>query len=276
MIGIPAIARALPLVAATLSCGGHTPRGHVCDGSGSLRLAMARLSSFDRLQPGSQVLFENGSPFLYVDGNCRYWVQSDDGWAGSRSGVLTPSQASQLEADTHYADWIRGDWRTPTLADASLDILYDTSVKLSCSSLCGSSSAPDFLKDVTARFADIVRPLSTGGGALQDQRVRISVVQLDPGAYDFVPHAAWPLAVALQGIAQDQGTAQMQGYGHGLLFQGADAEKLRALRATYVAGSYRQLGVPGLPIDDGGQVYLLFVRDVLPFEDASGLVRPSF
>jgi hypothetical protein len=35
--------------------------------------------------------------------------------------------------------------------------------------------------------------------------------------------------------------------------------------------------VPGLPIDGApGEVYLLFIRDVLPFENPSGLVRPAF
>jgi len=143
--------------------------------------------------------------------------------------------------------------------------------------LCGPSSAPAFVKDLSARFEDMARPLWSAGAPLDGQGVRIIAVRLDPGTYAFVPHASWSLAVALQSISQDAGTAQLQGYGHGLLFEGSDATRLRALRAMYVAGNYRQQGVPGLPVDgEGGAIYLLFIRDALPFEDTSGIVRPSF
>jgi hypothetical protein len=206
MIGIRAITSLLLAVPA-FSCGeSRSARGHICDGSASLRMAMARISNPDRLQAGQQVIFENGSVFLYVEG---YWAQTADVWAGTRSGVLTDAQAAQLEADAHYADWSRGDWRTPGLFDASVDLIYDTSVKLSCSSLCGPSSAPAFVKDLSSRFEDRVRPLWSAGAPLDGQGVRIIAVRLDPGTYGFVPHASWPLTIALQSISQDAGTAQL-------------------------------------------------------------------
>jgi hypothetical protein len=278
MIAFRAIATLLPVIGLGFSCGGgRSPRGHACDGSASLRLAMARISSPDRLQAGQQVMFENGSVFLYVDGHCGYWAQTEDVWAGTHSGLLTEAQAGQVERDVHYADWFSGDWKAPTLVDGSFDLLYDTSVKLSCSSLCGSSAAPAFVKDVTARFEELIRPLWNAGAPIGDDGVRIIAVRLDPGAYAFVPHASWPLAADLKRISQDPGAAQLQGYGHGILFQGSDATQLRALRTIYQGGNYRQLGVPGLPVDDrAGAGYLLFVRDALPFEDSLGLVRPSF
>src|SRR5882762_876832 len=99
--------------------------------------------------------------------------------------------------------------------------------------LCGPSSAPAFVKDLSARFEDMARPLWSAGAPLDGQGVRIIAVRLDPGTYAFVPHASWSLAVALQSISQDAGTAQLQGYGHGLLFEGSDATRLRALRAMY-------------------------------------------
>jgi hypothetical protein len=51
-----------------LSCGGTTtaPRGHVCDGSGSIRLAMAVTDDPGRVLLGMQVMFDNGDGFLYV------------------------------------------------------------------------------------------------------------------------------------------------------------------------------------------------------------------
>jgi len=63
-------------------------------------------------------------------------------------------------------------------------------------------------------------------------------------------------------------------YGQGLSFSGDDAAKLREIRATYRAGNYQQQGVTGIPFDEGDQVYLVYFRDALPFEDANGLFRP--
>jgi hypothetical protein len=236
---------------------------------------MASVGSTERLEPGQQVQYDNGFAFLYVDGTCHYWAQDFDPWEGARTGVLSSAQAAQLEATVHYGEWTNGHYVTPNLFDAGGVLLYDDRVQLSCSSPCKVSSAPAFLGDLVAHFDDIITPIWAAGTPLQDTGVRVEAVQADLRQYDFVTHLSWPLAAPLATIAVDLLTASHQGFGHGVSFQGEDAARLRALRATYDAGNYRTLGVYGIPIDDGGQGYLVYLRDSLPFEDGNGLVpRP--
>ena len=69
------------------------------------------------------------------------------------------------------------------------------------------------------------------------------------------------------------GEAYVLPYGSGILLSGADADALRELRRSYVAGEHGLWWYRFIPIvDDEGALHELSVRDTTLFENERGLI----
>jgi hypothetical protein len=81
----------------------------ICDGSSGLKFGTWIEMDPSRIAPASSVLYELGSDWLYIDGQCRYWAhvndQSAGDWKPAREGVLSEAEAKSVAADFFYSDW---------------------------------------------------------------------------------------------------------------------------------------------------------------------------
>src|SRR5690554_7947919 len=130
------------------SCGSDTDLEDIilCDGSNDIRLAYHTKSS--GTMPNHRVLVENGSTFLYLDGQCRYWVfpRENDGpstsmWSDVVSGKLTEDQEAQLKRDLAVIQWQR--WHQTTfhasgVFDAGTATFWTPTAAFQCTGECGS------------------------------------------------------------------------------------------------------------------------------------------
>lgn len=102
--------RAAPLLVLLVGCAAEEVEGEwrsICDGSDELRLAF-RNGGGGGGCAGSCLQFEIGWSYLYVRGDCRYWVddRSEDSWTGeARTGVLTDDEEESLSRVLHYDSW---------------------------------------------------------------------------------------------------------------------------------------------------------------------------
>ncbi|WAS95628.1 hypothetical protein [Nannocystis punicea] len=86
----------------------------ICDGSQELRLAARRLTG--RFELITSIGVELGASYLYVRGDCRYWVASESrpelpgmfdrvNWQVTRTGVLTPELEQELSQSLLFDRW---------------------------------------------------------------------------------------------------------------------------------------------------------------------------
>ncbi|MBS2024068.1 MAG: hypothetical protein JST92_16825 [Deltaproteobacteria bacterium] len=224
-----------------------------------------------------QVMWDNGSTFLYLDGACHYWVQGGVAWDGVRTGTLTGSEQDDLKASIQWSSWAGAygnRWPAVDTVDDAADLYFTKQGSFVVSSVCDRTSAPATLKVLCSAWTSQVSALWQRGVPLEAE-VWTVLVRMDSGTYPSIPHASWPLSVPLATLSINVDAASNLGYGEGVHFLGSDAKALRSLRTMYQDGNYRTQGVLGLPVDgEKDAVDLLFLRDALPFEDSRGLVRP--
>jgi hypothetical protein len=252
-------------LAALAACGDDAPSDPprtLCDGSSGLRLAVQTIVRPDGLE-GTQVLYDNGADFLFVGGDCQYYVQPGDSiTAEVHAGVLDAATAAELAADLHYDAWPRlTRTRHGQTADAPAPLtLHDGANVFDCYNNCSDDQDVE-LRYLPSRAHTWMTRLWEEGGAVSTP-VRIMVVAQDFPDSD--PAVTWPLATPLADLAFPPGTSL--GLGEGVLFDEDDASALRAVRAP------NREGAIGTVVEDASVRYWLYLRDTTPFEDASGLV----
>lgn len=257
------------------------PRVALCDQSPQLRLWVLVEPQLGRELPGSQVRVENGLPFLIVDGTCSYWISA--GWIddplsrdrGIRTGRLTARQVATIEQAVPLGD-------VGPLGDCApkagqFDVSTRTIAVPAASARCSSTGTRfDAAWSALGSLAQSLWQTGTPmGGPL-----RVSAVAAPDGASSSPPPYRWPIASPLGGFILEPGKDGMSlnqaGASH-LLSDEQDANTLRAMREQYLLDRSAQPGLysnwDGLKSTDDADTALVYMRDALPYEDASGLLR---
>lgn len=236
-----------------------------------------------RTPPGMQVMFENGSSFVYVDGTCRYWAwtfATEHFWSEVRTGVLEPHAERDLIARLQYAAWRgwSGDHHSRAgVFDADLlvlmpDMTIDKMVR--CFDGCVDEPTPAPLRAVASQVRDIAGDLWALGAPVSGD-VRFVLVREEVDAIPLITYYDWPLSIDPSSVAIGEIEAAMMAWGGGRLASRTDAHALRSLRATYRDTSTAEW-LPHVPVKDReGNRYHLFFRDTIPYEDEQGLIRPK-
>jgi hypothetical protein len=234
----------------------------LCDGSDHLRLAFFAGGGGPPSGPPYTLYGEVGSSYLYVDGHCRYWVDDPEDYRLSgRTGVLDAALEERLTRELHYQSWpaLAGPYacQTPPPPDSGWSGFRDATYEVSCASSCG---APEIAAACTAQ-PTLAHELFDRGVPL-DGPVRLYLVASSSAPPDPVTEHTWPLASDPVTLASDESVTPVAVRIDDL----ADADTLRRLKAEAIPASTY---IPYVAIHrDGAPPFQLWVRDVLPFEDA--------
>jgi hypothetical protein len=247
--------------------GGSEPEP-LCDGSDELRLGWRAIPGFESLGAGTNI--ELGRAYLYVRGDCRFWVQPWErppelAQLETRTGVLDEDQAAELEAMVHYGLWDGYDVSYPGEgSDEDITYLFDTERTIACSGGCPSAD-----EDIQAMFGDpaaLVDELWAAGQAV-DGGVRVYATPAEPQLGE-TPLVWEPASVSPAELVDDTGRTV-------LVDDPGQVAELRALRA-----SHPELDALDSPfyVEHEGVSYLFGMRDVIPVEHEDGYIEipPQF
>ncbi|HKQ68856.1 MAG TPA: hypothetical protein VJT73_05930 [Polyangiaceae bacterium] len=269
------------LAANTLACGGSgtqsgnagaAPTRHLCEGSSAIRLAISYLV------PGDQVFgavnVELGQPYIYVDGNCRYWVRTWEEdrfarWRAIHTGVLDETDEKSLADSIQYDD-LPSLVRTCTSSGASdggFIGLFDGEHALGC-----PNGAPE-LKANEAIWLRLGQKLyAASQPVVGDLRVEIGI---GFGPVSSVAPYEWPLATPIEKLLISDDQRFTRGVSKRLSGE-SEVAKLLDLRERYFRDQASQLPwEPGIEIKGNqADTYVLYFREHLPFTGDNGL--PAF
>ncbi len=257
----------------------------ICDGSAGLRFAMYLPTSVERVEPASYVLWENGARFLFVFGDCSYWVSGPDNPTRSeryRSGQLAQEDAQALAQTFHFGRWrdmaLTGYWHpSPEDFDLPTTVFYDGVDIVVCSGGCNALGVRAEVHAMRDAEQGWIETLWTAGSS-QDGPLRVVAVRIadDDPTYDAVPAASWPLATPLATLAFPEADAIPQEAGHSLRVDAVEAGALIGIWTEYLAGAHGELwrSHASIPLYDDAQGprYRVFIRDSIPLEDDLGLI----
>jgi hypothetical protein len=254
----------------------HDPDGgstgeRLCNGESAARLVYRNVGGGDGASVlGTDVLFENGSPFLVVDGTCRYWAMEDT-FSGVRSGVLSHAQEDALYATLELARWpaLAGTYHPAECAFSSSWLRFTTSrivAMPSCSREDDSAPVSSIIDSVKRSTAELFER-----GVAVEGAVRFTLVTEDPsGAWPPLVQglaAPWPLSVPASSLASTMAEAGDYRAGTSRSAEPPDADALRRIRDRFVAAGGPSLSGGFIPIEGrSGDRYQLFVRDAVPYE----------
>jgi hypothetical protein len=237
----------------------------ICDGSAGIRLAVGYWGG-GMPYPYTSVLSELGYDFLYVDGNCHYWVHAplsvaDEHylWRPYREGTLTPADEQRLHDAVSY-DGIPPERCLPEIPppDAGQAFLWDGRELRSCANDGFEGSGP-----VRAELYDVGTAV-TGPMRIQVGKDSYPVPSI---VYE------WPLAAPIEQFVAN--------YGETSSFRVDDlaaVTALRSLREQAIADAEASSGrflVIAIGLHEGNERYFMSVRDELPFVDADGAWLPD-
>jgi len=244
---------------------------HLCDGRDGLQIAFAVTVPW-RARGGHFLYEQHGDSYFLLDGQCHFWVSHPDGTARTgRNGTLDPALRDRLEIDLHYQRWpaLAGD-HCVQIADGAPLVVGDDVAQLRCGflGLPYDGVPPEFL----AAFTTITGAADGLWAAGTDNTgpVRMFLVRTELRDDPSAPPVAWPLASDPASIAIDRAAFGGNSRPDSIVVDdAADAAALRALDARYHADHPDAADPTPIEGPDGAR-YDLFVRDVLPFDDASG------
>ena len=258
----------------------------ICEGSG-VRLAWQNVET-GLVSMAQKLMGQNGSQYLFVDANCRYWVydnfpeeaQTDiAGCYPVRTGVLSEEEESRLTEEMGYLEWTRRTevdsgadaptyhvWRPGCGMTLSHNLfappLGDTELK------GWIEVARSWMETLYESGADVEGPLRLRAVANHPERVTSNPPVLETTMLD----------VSSMAISWDD-EAWVSVNDPGILITDPDVvELLRAERPRVAAGEYRDPTNPDsavLPVRWEGELYYVFYRDTIPLEDGNGLIRPE-
>lgn len=255
-----------------LAACGPSPAGSPIDCSperdGELYVSYQLLWSGHSTGAETDVLVQNGGPFLFVDDRCRYWAYTPDRsrertqyWASVRTGSLTASDVEDLDRAFSRVDWSRLDGYVHTGADMLSDaggLMISREGRIAyCTPNC--SDADDGIRRVVDALADALPALYERG---EDVSGAVRVwVYADP-APDTDEMREW--------TGTDLSSFTMRAPREYPLVEGPDAELFRSHRDAVrdLEPWYRYI-----PMRSAGVFYRVVVRDALPFEGPDGRVQ---
>lgn len=239
-------------------------RAELCDGSERLRLSYMRLGG-SLLQRGADVLQGPGLPYLMLDGRCTLFVRSDT-WSPVRSFTLDSADFQQLSVALRMKTWqSRERYYCLDIADGPTQTFSAPGVvwEVIPFHMPACSESESDLAGTVQAYIDSV----SARGDVLNGAVRYSLVAFTGRDFGttFRGAAGWPLGLPADYVTTDALPDR--------LAAGADASTLRQLRDRYLSGEIGSLDDSLIPIEqDDGQRYALRLRDVAPFETASGML----
>ena len=273
--------------------GGITDEG-ICDGSMDLRLAV-------RTESGGSLPIalhrELGDTYLYVRGDCRYWIldfQQNPGWVPTRTGELTREQEQRLFEELHYDRFgeLAGVYRTAS-SGGEWETYYDGTHSIWCQDGCYENhpTAPDELKgmgvNVLHQRAWWVDLLATSEAMKMSDPVRVVIGKREgeePGE-ETPCRPAWPFSLDPEPYAcpfvDNEPFGGAGAGGSSLIDDPVEAAELRSWwldrrdsSTCDPLGSGFLVGF--LSAKDPTVRYVFAVRDAVPLENDQGLIPIPF
>jgi hypothetical protein len=276
--GVNGVADAAPATEAATPPFDAGPLQKICDGTADLRFA-ARIVGRYGLQP--DMMAQIGASYLYVRGDCVYWVNTQVGaYVQTKQGQLSDDDERSLSADFGYGNWdvLQSSYVGSGPSHSSL-ILYDGRRSVACAEEACNPYGPDMGHTLVSRLEPAFRtwlqvldaqgsPFSGNIRALvRSFESRETVADAKMGMYLVKWAFSWPLA-SLAGTFESDGSVCAM----------ARADDLRSLRDKFVVGG--AVIVPGsnirlesFVVQDGDNDHTyneLWFRDFLPLEQDGG------
>ncbi len=247
----------------------------LCDGSRDIRLGY-QMAGGGPSQNDVAFMRPYGYVFMVIDGSCHYYLSTLDAREGMRSGELSAAEAEQISRDVSFAKLPKWNGHYgQSCSDAPGLNLITSSSRLSLACSCGCEGAPQGAEAAMnkagewhARLAARAAVLSGPIRALAKREERVDAS---------TPAYAWPFEFA---IADRPGLIFEPSYRDppppGVLFEGAEATALHALRAKANADYKEAREKDTLPpspvfIDLDSRGYLFYLRDELPTGQAAAV-----
>jgi hypothetical protein len=263
----------------TLACGDGTSATEgdepaterICDGSQDLRLAW--FASFAGGVVRTALQYEVGFNYLYVRGDCHYWVvpyrDGDPMWQETHTGVLDETQETELVELLHYGDWdeLLGVWPDPGVYDAPVMRVHDGHSESGIGCVHECPDAPQAVQDMRSAYgAQLQHWWEVGEPSTGPMRVLAVLTPEGENTTDPVP---WTVDLDLAPLAVGYEESFCRGMSK-LVDDPASAAALREFRAEH-ADALQEFADFYVEVEPG-VVYELYLRDALPFEDEYGLI----
>lgn len=246
------------------------PRAFLCDGSQDLRLAWFLSNAGGLLRTPFQI--ELGFSYLYVRGDCQYWVLT----AGleSHHGVLDDEQETALAELVRYEDWdgLTQIWPDPGWDDVPLMVVDDGHGEFSIGCLGECPVAPEPVQDMRAAYRDeLERMWDAGEPSMGPMRLLAAQVP-DGDSPDSMFVVPWTVDLDLATVAVEMQDMEEVGMS-ALIDDPLTLAQLYEFRDEHVDAleQFTDFYVEVEP----GVIYELYLRDAVPFEGADGLI-PRF
>jgi hypothetical protein len=223
---------------------------------------------------------ENGVTFLFVRGDCRYWifgVGTRDANQETREGVLDPSQEAALHDELAFDEWpqMTGVYGAQPSSHVLPDVLSDGRHFIRCFALCGLSG-PEDKRALFAAMESSWLPVLYRQGVGLDGSMRMMVVDVSMSFPKWnYERVNWALKTAMASVKiPAEGPVPDRGEGY-RIDAGEDVAILRDLRRNQLEELYHPASLGGfIPVvEDLGPLHALYARDVLPIEDERGIVN---
>ncbi|MCY0988057.1 hypothetical protein OV203_13045 [Nannocystis sp. ILAH1] len=260
----------------------------ICDGSDALRLTLRTVGGE---LVHTELLRELGWSYLYVRGDCRYWVMGDDQsnlqyWRVTHTGTLSAEQEEELSRAVNYDRWaeLAGHYFVPESENSpGYEIQYSDGVStIRCAEMCPpAADAPDVLKDMTKPAREWIPRLWKEGESMEPGApLRVDVLRL-PSSQPLDEDEcalAWTFALDPKSISRGNDDPP----GSVAIADGDTTSKLRSLREQYLAGDVSPGMCNPVLLDGPFRFYepadvltgfSLWMRDAIPFETADGRVE---
>jgi hypothetical protein len=265
---------ALLCVALPVGCGSDDttppddePRAHICDGSQDLRLAWFMYNAGGLVRTPFQ--FEVGFSYLYVRGDCEYWVLRTG--IVSHHGVLDAEQEAELAELVHYGDWegLTQLWPHPDAWDVPLMVVDDGHSEHQIGCLGECPVAPEPVREMQAAYRDELERMWEKGDP-STEPMRLLAARIPEGdSPDEMFIVPWTVELDLASVAVDWLDMEEIGMSASIddpvvlaqlrEFRDEHAERLEQFTDFYVEV-------------EPGVIYELYVRDSVPFEGEDGLI----
>jgi hypothetical protein len=246
---------------------------NLCDGSQDLRLAWLRARGGSI---NAELEREIGFYYLYVRGDCRYWVlpyqkPPEIEVFETRTGTLDAEAEAALAALVSYGEWdpLVGVWPEYDAFDITVTFVHDGTDVIICEGNC--PGAPEAVLSLDQAANTAYRELWESGEPLVDEPMRVLANLLEPGFQpgqdvEIVP---WTVDLDLATVAVSYEELVEAGMST-LIDDPALTVALREFRAQHAKLAAQFFGL--VVETQSGELYELFLRDALPLENDQGLI----
>jgi hypothetical protein len=190
----------------------------------------------------------------------------------TRTGVLDAEAEAALAELVRYGEWdeLVGYWDEPGADDVTSMHMHDGTQTIICRGGC--PTAPEVLPGITFAAMATFAELWQAGEPLGDAPMRVASMALgpdyEPGGFDEV--FEWTVDLDLATVAVSYEQLMMSGVGT-LIDDPTTTVALREFRAQH-AEAVSRFDNNLIVETPSGELYNLYMRDAVPFEDEQGLI----